>query len=528
VFEGQFDFIYRALRRHGVGAADAEDLAQEVFLVMWRRWAEYDPAGKLRTWLGAIAAAVAAEHDGSRVDAGLDDEEEVTRIVEGTTASGSRAVMLRALAGLPERKRALLVMHDLEGASMREIADVLSVPLSTAYGRLEGARRALRKAVARLETAASTDRKTTDAHAVPADIDRLPERPAPETRQRVLERVRELAFMPAPRRLRILEAFIAVIAGRGLALGVGALVAVALGLGAYLLLRRASVEEAPGPAAVSEAPAAEPAIIAPPELPAAPAAPIAVAALSIGGQRQPARAGAVTARASGSPALARGLLGYWSFDDGFGPLARDRSSHGAACLLRRLDATRDWVEGSLGGAINLTGRGWLECSLPRAPGAQAGASGELTVAAWIKRARARKGLRALVTRQAAGAARDDFFFGFADDDLVLSSDVWEGQVRRPFPQALGRWFHVAATRRADGTTKLFINGVEVGRGRARMTYVAPPADALVVGGAVRGAQAGAVDQRFEGVVDELAVYGRAVTDEEVDALAAGMQPQLPL
>jgi RNA polymerase sigma-70 factor (ECF subfamily) len=46
----------------GVAAADAEDLAQEVFLVMWRRRADWDAGRPLRPWLFGVALRIAHEH----------------------------------------------------------------------------------------------------------------------------------------------------------------------------------------------------------------------------------------------------------------------------------------------------------------------------------------------------------------------------------------------------------------------------------------------------------------------------------
>ena len=79
VFEAQFDYVYHALRRHGISPIDAEDLVQEVFLVMWRRWAEYDTTRPLRPWLAGIAFRVAynyRQRSGREVPGGIVDAED--------------------------------------------------------------------------------------------------------------------------------------------------------------------------------------------------------------------------------------------------------------------------------------------------------------------------------------------------------------------------------------------------------------------------------------------------------------------
>ena len=57
-FQREFDYLCRTLRRLGVPAADIEDVAHEVFLVLHRRWEDYDPSCALRPWLfGKIGRA---------------------------------------------------------------------------------------------------------------------------------------------------------------------------------------------------------------------------------------------------------------------------------------------------------------------------------------------------------------------------------------------------------------------------------------------------------------------------------------
>ena len=154
VFEAQFDYVYHALRRHGISPNDAEDLVQEVFLVMWRRWSEYDTSRPLRPWLGGIAFRVAynyRQRSGREVPGGIvDAEDEAPSPEDRLDSHSARALVLRVLAALPEKYRALIVSHDLDGVPMREIADTLRVPLFTAHTRLRAVWMVFAKAVRRL------------------------------------------------------------------------------------------------------------------------------------------------------------------------------------------------------------------------------------------------------------------------------------------------------------------------------------------------------------------------------------------
>src|SRR5215207_5329012 len=156
-FEEQFDYVYRAMRRFGVGEPDVEDLVQEVFLVMWRRWSEYEPHRPLRPWLAGIAFHIAQKHlsRGRReVPRGeVDREDEAPHPDERLSAARSRDLALRALTELPSKQRVLLVMHDLDGIEMRQIAATLQVPLFTAYSRLRRARLGFTKAIETLQKA---------------------------------------------------------------------------------------------------------------------------------------------------------------------------------------------------------------------------------------------------------------------------------------------------------------------------------------------------------------------------------------
>jgi RNA polymerase sigma-70 factor (ECF subfamily) len=65
-------------------------------------------------------------------------------------AKQARATVLRALERIPLRRRAVLVMHELEEVPMAQVARVLSIPLFTAYSRLRKARTELEIAIRRI------------------------------------------------------------------------------------------------------------------------------------------------------------------------------------------------------------------------------------------------------------------------------------------------------------------------------------------------------------------------------------------
>ncbi len=150
-FQGEFDYLCRTLRRLGVRTSDVEDLVHEVFLVLCRRWDDYDPSRSLRPWLFGIAFRVASAHkrrSNREVPYGwLEVEDVALQPEQALAAEQARAMVLTAFEHIPLARRAVLIMHDVDGVAIREIASVLSIPLFTAYSRLRKARKELESAV---------------------------------------------------------------------------------------------------------------------------------------------------------------------------------------------------------------------------------------------------------------------------------------------------------------------------------------------------------------------------------------------
>lgn len=150
-FQSELDYLFRTLRRLGVPAADLEDQAQEVFLVLDRKWSAYDPSRPLRPYLFGIAYRVVAASRRRRNREEIRDVEEVAdaapALDEAVEAARARGLVLRALERIPLERRAVFVMHDIDEVPMREITSSLSIPLFTGYSRLRKARKEFELAV---------------------------------------------------------------------------------------------------------------------------------------------------------------------------------------------------------------------------------------------------------------------------------------------------------------------------------------------------------------------------------------------
>ena len=153
-YQSELDYTYRTLLRFGTSASDVEDLMQEVFLVLRRVWPAYDASRPLRPYLFAIAYRISSAHRRRRrrewgeappadlPEAGPDPEASLG-------AKQTVQFVLGALAKIPLPRRAVLMMHDLDGVPMRDVATLLDIPRFTAYSRLSKARRELEAIVRR-------------------------------------------------------------------------------------------------------------------------------------------------------------------------------------------------------------------------------------------------------------------------------------------------------------------------------------------------------------------------------------------
>ncbi len=156
VYDEHFAFVWRSLRRLGVPDRALDDAAQDVFIVVHRRLAEFEGRSSLRSWLFGIARRVA--HDHRRRIARKENTEELSEILAdphaGTPAAAAERAqavrMLHAiLATLDDDKREVFILAELEQMTVPEIADAIGANVNTVYSRLRAARAAFEAAVQR-------------------------------------------------------------------------------------------------------------------------------------------------------------------------------------------------------------------------------------------------------------------------------------------------------------------------------------------------------------------------------------------
>ncbi len=152
IFDANAPYIWRTLRRLGVREADANDMCQEVFVVVHRRLGEFDGTSSIRTWIYGITTRVASQYRrrAERHPEELSDAVPEAAVAPGQESRADERMLLErlelALERLDEHKRAVFVLYELEELTMSEVAQALGCPLQTAYSRLHAARESIQRA----------------------------------------------------------------------------------------------------------------------------------------------------------------------------------------------------------------------------------------------------------------------------------------------------------------------------------------------------------------------------------------------
>ena len=218
---------------------------------------------------------------------------------------------------------------------------------------------------------------------------------------------------------------------------------------------------------------------------------------------------------SAETAKEKGLVGYWNFDEGKGETAKDASGNNNGTVM---DAK--WVQGKIGGALQFDG----EASMVEIQPSKVFNLSQLTIMCWIKTPEEfgnPQTWRCLMSMEEGGCGsaegRDINYYAYSEDGAKvthfhLSSPTKLGATMVPLAAPLepNTWHHAAITIDAKGKHIYYIDGNDFGEqdgtpGTADGDYP------VIIGKA---------DNFWNGVIDELKIYNRALGPDEIKAQAA--------
>jgi RNA polymerase sigma-70 factor, ECF subfamily len=151
VYEEHAEFVRRSARWFGVVDAAAEDVVQQVFMVVHRRLPDLRTESSTKTWLFGIVLRVVLQHRRSlrrkspdRASPHVDPEtladDERNGPHEWTARAEAARMVQRWMDDLDDDKRTVFVLSELEEMTGREIAHALGENPNTIYSRLRTVR----------------------------------------------------------------------------------------------------------------------------------------------------------------------------------------------------------------------------------------------------------------------------------------------------------------------------------------------------------------------------------------------------
>jgi RNA polymerase sigma-70 factor (ECF subfamily) len=157
VYEEHVQFVWRTIRAMGIPKELVPDAAQDVFVVVHRKMADFDGRHAFKTWLFHIVYRVVCEYRRKLRRAAtqqpLDETIELPSVREAESTQWierheATTLLAELLAELDDEKRAVLVLAEIEEMTAPEIAAATQTPLNTVYTRLRRARVQLTEALA--------------------------------------------------------------------------------------------------------------------------------------------------------------------------------------------------------------------------------------------------------------------------------------------------------------------------------------------------------------------------------------------
>ena len=145
------DRVYAVCLRMSGDSDRASELVQDVFVRVWQKLPGFRGDSQFTTWLHRLTVNLILQERRSRGrrearEIGSDDLDRYGRAAQ-RSMPGTRVDLERAIAGLPEKARRVLVLRDVEGYKYDEIAKMTGVSLGTVKAQIHRARGLVKEAL---------------------------------------------------------------------------------------------------------------------------------------------------------------------------------------------------------------------------------------------------------------------------------------------------------------------------------------------------------------------------------------------
>jgi len=162
IYRQYFRFVWVTARNLGVGPEAIDDIVQEIFVVVHKRLDTLRNPEALRDWIYGIIRRSASSYrraqtvrklEDARYEVGSESEADSPDPTpfEHVERNADLQLLALLLGQLEEPKREVFVLVELDELTVPEVANILQIPLNTAYSRLRSARQAFEAALARHE-----------------------------------------------------------------------------------------------------------------------------------------------------------------------------------------------------------------------------------------------------------------------------------------------------------------------------------------------------------------------------------------
>jgi RNA polymerase sigma-70 factor (ECF subfamily) len=153
-----FNVAYKFVGKHD----EAEDLAQDIFLKIFKSLSTFDRRANFQTWLISVSRNLCIDHyrsvrkERETIDRDVDPGDLMPVSVEvspyaALEARGRVAMLREAMASLPDTLRTAVLLRDIKELTYQEIADQLQLPEGTVKSRINRGRTELTRQIKRLK-----------------------------------------------------------------------------------------------------------------------------------------------------------------------------------------------------------------------------------------------------------------------------------------------------------------------------------------------------------------------------------------